>query len=94
MRTLKAALVAAAALGGLALATNTASAMPVGGLKAAADEVSTDLQNVVWICGPFRCWWRPVYYYPRVYYYPYYRPYYRPWGWRPYWGWGWRRWWW
>ena len=44
-------------------------------------------EQVRWVCGPYRCWWRPG---------PYWGP--RPyWGWRrPYWGprWGWRRGWW
>jgi hypothetical protein len=69
-----------------ALATGTASAMPVSGLANAASEMVTDVQSVRWVCGPFRCWWRPSYY-------PYYggyawggpRLYPRPWGWRPYW---------
>jgi hypothetical protein len=83
--------VIAAALGGAVLATGPASAMPVGGLKAASDELATDAQKVVWICGWRGCWWRPVYVYP--YYYPYYHPYWGYWGRRrPYWGW--RRWWW
>jgi hypothetical protein len=45
-----------------ALATGTASAMPVSGLANAASEMVTDVQNVRWVCGPFRCWWRPSYY--------------------------------
>jgi hypothetical protein len=47
-----------------------ASAMPAANLAAAMSETS-NVQNVVWVCGPFRCWWRPNYwYYPRVYRYP------------------------
>ena len=42
--------------------------------------VASDLalhQSVPWVCGPFRCWWRPFYYRRWGYYRPnaYYRPY-------------------
>ena len=72
MQKLKYALAAAAALGAIALGSGSASAMP-NGLPTSA--LSSDVEN-----GPYRCWWRPNYYYgyyggPR-------------WGWRH----GWRRW--
>jgi len=88
MTKIRSGLIGAVAMCGTALwALGSASAMPVSGLANASDEVATDLQQVRWVCGPFRCWWRPNYY-------PYYgyawggpRFYARPWGWRagPYW---------
>jgi hypothetical protein len=97
MRAFKIALVAAA-LAGTALVSSSASAMPIGGLVAASNELAGDVQNVRW-CGRYRCrgyYAAPVVVYPPVYYSPYYTyygwPYYRP-----YWGWGWGwgpRWWW
>ena len=91
MNTLKLSLVAAAALGSAVLAAGTASAMPLGGLATASTEAAAKIQDVRWVCGPFRCWWRPNY--AVVAPYPVYR--YRQW-----WGprrdyayrWGWRRW--
>ena len=83
MRRLRLAVIAGIALCGAVLVLGTASAMPVGGLANASEEVVADFQRVVWVCGPVRCWWRPnVWGGPRVYA--------RPWGWRarPYW----RRW--
>jgi hypothetical protein len=57
----------------------TASAMPINGQLAATAPSATDAQQVRWVCGPYRCWWRPG---------PYWGggPY---WG-RPGWGYGWR----
>jgi len=40
---------------GASLAAGGASAMPVGGLAAAGLEISSDVQQVRWVCGPFRC---------------------------------------
>ena len=59
MRSLKIALVAATALGGASLIAPAASAMPISGLAPAANELATDVQQAAWVCGPFRCWWRP-----------------------------------
>jgi hypothetical protein len=54
--------------------TNT---MPAG-LAKSADQVA-QVEQARWVCGPFRCWWRPNYY---GYYGHYgYRPFYRHWGW-------------
>jgi hypothetical protein len=63
--------------------TNTLPA----GLAKSADQVG-QVEQARWVCGPFRCWWRPSYYG----YYGGYRPYgyYRPWGWHR----GWHRGWW
>ena len=72
MHALKTALAAAAI--GCALA-GTAIAMPAEQLSAPHAAL---LQKTAWVCGPYRCWWRPG---P-----PYWGP--RRWGWyRPYWGW-------
>ena len=51
------------------LAVGSASAMPLDQLKPATEAVQ-QTENVRWVCGPYRCWWRPNYYY----------------GVRPYWG--------
>jgi hypothetical protein len=82
MRRLSLVLVVAALFGGMA--PLSASAMPIAPLQGA---VSSDVENVRWVCGPYRCWWRPNYYYrPYAVYRPYrfygYRAYGRPWGWR------------
>jgi hypothetical protein len=55
-----------------------ASAAPLNGMAAVSQQVTNEVQNVRWVCGPYRCWWRPG-------------PYWRPYG---YWGprWGWHRW--
>ncbi len=73
---LKIALVAATVLGAGSLIAPAASAMPVSGLASASNQLSADVQNVRWVCGPYRCWWRPNYWAPY-------------WGYRR---WGWRRW--
>jgi hypothetical protein len=91
MINLKYAVVGLAALGGAALASGTASAMP-NGLPAAAGQLS-NVENVVMVCNAWgRCWWRPNYYVgPRVYGYGGYvgpRYYGGGYGWRR----GYRRW--
>jgi hypothetical protein len=70
----------AAALGAGALIV-PAAAVPVDNL---APPPPNRLQPVVWVCGPFRCWWRPGPYYwgaPYRYWPPAYdyacNPYYR-----------------
>ena len=79
---------AATALTLLTAGAGPASAMPLGGLSEAANTVSKDVTNVRWVCGPYRCWWRPSYYVapPPPPYYGYYG----------YWGprWRWHRHWW
>jgi hypothetical protein len=87
MRHLKIALVAATALLGATFVSRSASAMPVGGLAAATNELSAAIQNVRWVCGPYRCWWQPNYAYG------YWGPRFRYWGPRAYaYRWGHRRW--
>ena len=75
--------------------------MPVDGLAIATARVQDGIQNVRWVCGPYRCWWRPNYYAhaPGYYYGPprfygyggprFYRYGYAP---RPFYGFGDRRW--
>ena len=58
------------------LAVGSASAMPVGALKSAAEAVQVTPESVRWVCGPYRCWWRPNSY-------GYVRPYWGP---RRHWG--------
>jgi hypothetical protein len=71
-------LCAAAVLCGSFVAT-AASAMPLVPLSSPAAS-SVDVEQVRWVCGPYRCWWRPNFY-------PGYRAYgFYP---RPHWG-GWR----
>lgn len=96
----------AAALGSGSL-PGQASALPANGLAPAATQAAAGVvENVAYVCGPYRCWWRPGPYWgpgpfwgPRPYWGP--RPFwgpgpywrYRYWGWRrPWWGWR-RRWW-
>lgn len=92
----------AAVIGGGAFAASThAQAMPApraSVLAGATDPVA----QVRWVCGPYRCWWRPNYvYYGRPWGYGYRRwGYHRPYGrwgyggWHRGYGWhrGWRRW--
>ncbi len=66
-------LTAGAVLSAATLFAQPASAVPVSNLAPAAEQLSTT-QNVAWVCGPYRCWWTPRYYYapvvvaPRAYY--------------------------
>ena len=58
---LRIAVVALAALGGAALASTTASAMPIG-ISNPNELVgqTSNIQQVRWVCGPWgRCVWRP-----------------------------------
>lgn len=36
-----------------------ASAMPADGLRAAASDAAGAVEDVRWVCGPYRCWWAP-----------------------------------
>lgn len=82
-----AAVVVTALVGSSAMAVS-ASAMPAAGLTRAATPQASNVQNVRWVCGPYRCFWAPGYGWwgPRPY------PYWGPgrWGWRG--GWHGRRW--
>ena len=74
---LRLAFVALAALGGIALASSAASAMPNGIPN--ADQIAgqtSSVEQVHYVCNAWgRCWWRPNWYGA----YAYYRPH--PWGW-------------
>jgi hypothetical protein len=77
MRSLRLTTFALAALVGPSMLIGQASAMPANGLAPAAKQITDGVQDVRWVCGPYRCWWRPG-------------PY---WGWGGGWHrWGWRRW--
>jgi hypothetical protein len=90
MRGLKASF-SGAVFGAVALVSAPASAIPISDLDAASKSLTTETQKVVWVCGRYRCWWRPVFVYPAPY--VYYQPYLAYWGWhQP--DWGWRRWYW
>jgi hypothetical protein len=62
-----------------------ASAAPLGYFADTSNTESSNVQDVRWVCGPNRCWWRPSYYAPAPYYgyyaprpaYRYYAPRYR-----------------
>ena len=69
MRSLRSALLIAAALCGGALSVTPAAAMPFAKPAAPSDDA---VQNVGFACGPFRCWWRPNYYYAAPLYGPAY----------------------
>ncbi|MBB5047480.1 hypothetical protein HNR60_002235 [Rhodopseudomonas rhenobacensis] len=94
---LKLALAALATIGGLALSSGAASAMP-NGLPNAANALSgpaAQVDQVRYVCNAWgRCWWRPNYYSaygygPRFGGPRFYGPrMHRPWGYRH----GWRRW--
>ena len=91
MRKLTLVLLGATSIGAVAISSTPSSAMPMNPLASPASNVSA----VRWVCGPFRCWWRPNYYVgPSAYYggpYGYYGGgprFYGGWGWRR----GWRRW--
>ena len=85
MNKAKLILIAATAAVGLALASGSASAMP-NGLPSGVQAQESQLQDVRWICGPFRCWWRPSFWGYRSYAFA---------GPRFHWGWRWRhRYWW
>ena len=91
MQRLKSALVAAIVSCGLAA---TADAMPANHLS---DKASLSVQKTAWVCGPYRCWWRPAWPYwgyRMTYGGNAYAPYYRGAGTeagirRPFWGYGW-----
>jgi hypothetical protein len=80
-RRFKSGLVAAVVVGGFALGAGGASAMPNG--LASVPAVASSVENVGWVCGPYRCWGRPGWGRGP---YGFYRP--RRWGW----GWGWHHW--
>lgn len=73
--SLKLAAAGALALAGAAIAAAPASAAPMldPGVAHASDLTGAQPEAVRWVCGPYRCWWRPGprfyggYYGPRFY---------------------------
>lgn len=88
MPRLRIALFALATLLGSGLVAGMASAMPATGLAATEHQNVGTLQQVRWVCGPYRCWWQPGPYWGRPYW-GWRRHYWGGWGWRRHWG-GWR----
>jgi hypothetical protein len=89
MRHLKIAALTTTAVLSVSALGSGASAMPLSGLASVATQQTDTVQHVSWVCGPYRCWWRPGPYWGG----PYWRPHYGYWGW-PRWGWrgwGWHR---
>ncbi|MBN8957276.1 MAG: hypothetical protein J0H17_12025 [Rhizobiales bacterium] len=66
------AIAAALALTAGAATVGVAFAMPLSGPSGASSAATTDVQDVRWVCGPNRCWWRPNY--VPAPYYSYYAP--------------------
>jgi len=85
MDKLRIATAAFAILAGAGMMAGTASAMPINGQLAATAPAATGAQQVRWVCGPYRCWWRPG---PVFWGGPVWGP---RWGWGPRPGWGWHR---
>jgi hypothetical protein len=83
VQNLRKALGVALVLGATALAlpasTTSTAAMPLAGLDdgVVRDGQTAGIDQVRWVCGPYRCHWAPNYYYG------WRRPYWGP---RPYWG--------
>ena len=81
------ALVGLAALGGVALSSAAASAMPVAVPAQAAQ--ASNVQQAAYFCNAWgHCWHQPTYAYGYGYYHPHY---YGGWGWHHRWGY-WHRW--
>jgi hypothetical protein len=77
MASVKVAAFALALLGSSMAIGEASAAMPVNGL-APAKQIANGVQDVRYVCGPYRCWWRPGPYWGHRY-----------WG---YGRWGWHRW--
>jgi hypothetical protein len=58
LKNLKYSLAGAAALCAIALSSGSALAMPNG---LPSNGIPSSVENVRWVCGPFRCSWRPNY---------------------------------
>jgi hypothetical protein len=52
-------LLGAAAVIGCSFIATAASAVPLAPLPS---EAAANVEQVRWVCGPFRCFWRPYYY--------------------------------
>ena len=71
MRKLSQAIVVLAAIGASVALSGGAEAMPIG---LPGSVKASNLDQVRWVCGPFRCWWRPNYYVAPAYGYYGYGP--------------------
>ncbi len=62
--TLAVALVLGATALALPAASTAAAAMPLAGLNNAVlqEGAAPQIDQVRWVCGPYRCFWRPNYY--------------------------------
>jgi len=60
--------VALAALLGSTMLVGHASAMPLNAAVPAAEQAVGGIQDVRYVCGPYRCWWTPGPYWGRPYY--------------------------
>jgi hypothetical protein len=74
-------------LGGLALTAVVTAGSAIGQASATAAAATNRVQDVRYVCGPYRCWWRPGRYHYGPRYYNYYV------GPRPHWYWHRRHWW-
>ena len=63
MDKLRIAAAAFAIFAGASITSGSASAMPINGQLPVATNTSAEIQQVRWVCGPYRCWWRPGPYY-------------------------------
>ena len=82
---LRTTVLAAAVCAGSGAMLGEATAMPADGLAAATKQVASGVEPARYVCGPYRCAWRPGPWAAYSGYYGYYGgpgPYYRPWGWR------------
>lgn len=74
---------AAVALLGATAFSSAGTAMPIANLHT---QTVAPIEQVRWVCSPFRCWWRPNYWAPGPYaFYAGRRFYHRPWGWHHQW---------
>jgi hypothetical protein len=70
----------AAVLLGSSLVIGHASAMPANGLATAGGQVADGIETAAYVCGPYRCWWRPgPYFGPHAF--GYVGPHHYWWGW-------------
>ena len=50
----------------LTLSAGGTFALPASGIPSSSIDqsgVQSTVENVRWVCGPYRCWWRPAYVY-------------------------------
>jgi hypothetical protein len=73
MRKLGLMMTALVALGASVALSGGAEAMPIGLPGSTSNQVS-NVDQVRWVCGPWRCWWRPNYYVAPAYAYYGYGP--------------------